>query len=221
MSFEQRMKSALSAGIEKLNETEFVKSVQSGDNTREIYKEYLRYAYHYVRETSSFTPLAARRMDPKHLRVRKWLLEHSSEEMGHELMALRDLERLGEDKEKVQNSKIPVGVTAWASFFHYKVSMANPFCAFGVLYFLEGMAQEMAPKVLVPIVQNLPDSEKKAITFFKEHGELDAEHMKEQEALIFSMKLTKEEEDAMVQTVEEAAELKSFMVNDLMNKLNK
>jgi pyrroloquinoline quinone (PQQ) biosynthesis protein C len=219
MSFEQRMKNALNSGIEQLNSTDFVNSIQSGDSTRDIYKEYLRYAFHYVRETSSFTPLAARRMDPKHLKVRKWLLEHSSEEMGHELMALRDLERLGEDKEEIKSSAIPVGVTSWTSFFHYKVSMANPFCAFGVLYFLEGMAQELAPKVLIPIIKNLPDSEKKAITFFKEHGELDQEHMKEQEALIFSMKLTAEEEDAMVQTVLEAAQIKIFMLNDLMKKI--
>lgn len=219
MTFEQRMKDALSSGIKLLNDTDFIKSIQAGDATREIYKEYLRYAFHYVSETSSFTPLAARRMDSKHLRVRKWLLEHSSEEMGHELMALRDLERLGEDKDITKNSDIPVGVTAWTSFFHYKVSMANPFSAFGVLYFLEGMAQDLAPKVLVPIIQSLPDSEKKAITFFKEHGELDQEHMKEQEALIFAMKLTSEEEDAMVKTVTEAAQIKIFMLNDLMKNI--
>ncbi len=220
MSFEERLDTELEKGIQKLLKTKFYLQISKNENVEKLYTEYLKYAYHYVINTSSFTPLAARRMDPKHLRVRKWLLEHSSDEMGHELMALKDLERLGEDKQQILSSSVPVGVKAWTSFFYYKVTQENPFTAFGVLYFLEGMAQKLAPSLLQNIIKDLPGEKKKAITFFKEHGELDADHMQEQRDLLLSLKLTDQEEVSIIETVREAVEIKIFMIDQITKTAN-
>lgn len=219
MSFRENLDNELKAGIEILKTSDFYKMIIAGKDVEKIYKTYLQYAYHYVVNTSSFTPMAARRMDSKHLKVRRWLLDHSGEEMGHELMALKDLERLGVDRDAVLNSVIPTGVYAWMSFFYYKVVEDNPFTAFGVLYFLEGMAQELAPAILKDIMAALDGDKKKAITFFREHGELDADHLKEQQDLIFSIKLTAEEEKSIIETVKQAASIKKFMLDEITNNL--
>lgn len=219
MSFETTLKNELKNQIIELKKTSFYQMVNDGKDVKQIYTEYLKHAYHFVINSSCFTPLAARRMDPKYLRVRKWILDHSGEEMGHELMALKDLEYLGVNRDEVINSPMPIGVTAWVSFFHYKVTMTNPFNAFGVLYFLEGMAQAMAPEILKPIIESLEGEEKKAITFFREHGELDDEHLKEQESLLFSTKLEKVDEEAILQTVKEAAQIKTFMLETLVKNM--
>lgn len=210
---------ALDQAIDLLKASDFYKQLSAGENARAIYATYLKYAYHYVRLSSSFTPLAARRMDEKHIATRKWILEHSSEELGHELMALRDLEILGFDKESVQNMPVPTGVIAWVSFFHYKVAIDNPFCAFGVLYFLEGMAKKLAPGLLPGIVDSLNDDEKRAIAFFREHGDLDEDHVAEQQEILRRTKTTPEEEAAMVKTITEAGQIKRFMLDQLMQEV--
>lgn len=215
MNFQERLDNALLESIELIKESKFYKDIMNGENVKKYYIEYLKDAYHYVTNSSSFTPLAARRMDSKYLKVRKWILEHSAEEMGHELMALKDLEKFGINRDQVINSRPSIGVTAWVSFFHYKVAIANPFCAFGVLYFLEGMATDLAPKLVSKIIPALNDTEKKAMTFFREHGDLDADHLSEQKDLLTSTKLSPLEEDEIIATIKEAAFLKKFMLDQI------
>lgn len=215
MNFKDRLDQSLVEGINIIKQSKFYTDIMDGKNTKEFYIKYLIDAYHYVLNSSSFTPLAARRMDPKHLKIRKWILEHSAEEMGHELMALKDLEKFKIDRNEVMNSRPSIGVTAWVSFFHYKVAMANPFCAFGVLYFLEGMATELAPKLVPQIMKGLNEDEKKAMTFFKEHGDLDVEHLSEQQEILETAKLTKDEEEEIIQTIKESAIIKRFMLDQI------
>ena len=113
---------------------------------------YLREAFHFVRLTSGFTPLAARRMDPALLELRQWILHHSADEMGHELMARDDLADLGDPPEVTEASRPAPGTLAWVHFFHYQVCVRPPFAALGVLYFLEGMAAGLAMVVSTTIL---------------------------------------------------------------------
>ncbi len=220
MIFEDQMKAALKESITVIEKTQFYQDIINGKNVKKYYIKYLEYAYHYVTLTSSFTPLAARRMDPKYLRIRKWILEHSSEEMGHELMALNDLKKLGKAENEITSQSPPLGVTCWVSYFHYQVAIANPFNAFGVLYFLEGMATDLAPKLVPKVIESLDDKEKKAITFFREHGDLDEDHLAEQEAILFKADLSQEQQDSIIKTVKEAAEIKKFMLDQLVLEFN-
>ena len=216
MSFQDKLDLALKEGIEVIKESKFFQDITNGKNAREYYIRYLKAAYHYVTNSSSFTPLAARRMDSKHLKIRKWILEHSGEEMGHELMALKDLEKFGINRSEIINSTPNIGVTSWVSFFHYKVAIDNPFCAFGVLYFLEGMATELAPIIVKEIIANRSDDEKKGITFFREHGDLDEDHLQEQKDILAKADLTAAEQDAILQTIRESAEIKKFMLDQIV-----
>ena len=217
MSFETRLNDELEKAITLIKECEFMQDFDSGKNVKELYVGYIRSAYHFVVNTSSFTPLAARRMDPKHLKIRKWILEHSAEEMGHELMALKDLERLGLDRDKIIGERPPIGVVMWTSFFHYKVTIDDPFAAFGVLYFLEGLAQSLAPQLLPSIMEALSGEEKKAITFLREHGELDADHLSEQKDLLIKSNLSQSDQDTIIRVIGESAHVKKFLLNDILN----
>src|SRR5690606_10148279 len=117
-------------------------------------------------------PLAARRLDPRFVELRRWILTHSAEELGHERMALRDLVVLGFDEDAIVRSEPLAGTIAWVSFFHYHVAIENPFSALGVLYFLEGMAKALAPRATKMILPALGPNEKAAVSFFREHGTL-------------------------------------------------
>jgi pyrroloquinoline quinone (PQQ) biosynthesis protein C len=214
-----RLDATLSHAVARVRESPFVVELLGGRRTRDAYQAYLREAYHYVRLTSSFTPLAARRMDPEQIKTRQWILRHSAAELGHELMALADLEDLGHARAAVEGSRPGVGTLAWVHFFHYQVTMSPPFSAMGVLYFLEGMAAALAPLVAVEVAKVLGPNERRAVRFFREHGELDSEHIEEQRDVLVRYCLRPEDQEAVRATIEQAGHVKRFMLDKLLESL--
>lgn len=202
--FLEEVEAALEVSVGRLKESPFFRDLTSGRNVRALYAAYLREAYHFVRLTSSFTPLAARRMDPALLELRRWILTHSAEELGHESMALADLQLLGSDPGAIEASAPGPGTVVWVSFFHYHVAMANPFAALGVLYFLEGMAAALAPAALGHVLSALRDGEKRAISFFREHGALDVDHVAQQRALLARFCTEPRDREAVLSAVRNA-----------------
>ncbi len=211
-----RLDAVLDASVKRLEESRFYRDISAGERVRPLYLAYLQEAYHYVRLTSSFTPLAARRMDPELLGLRQWILHHSADEMGHELMALKDLEILGVPKDQVRASQPLAGTWAWVHFFHYQVTQRPPFAAMGVLYFLEGMAAKLAPIVSGKVLAALSGSEKKAITFFREHGTLDTAHTAEQRDMLAKFCKNREDQDVVSETIALASHIKRYMLDELV-----
>ena len=93
------------------------------------------------------------------------------------------------------------GTMAWVSFFHYHVAIEHPFAALGVLYFLEGMAAQLAPVAVKHVLGALGESEKRAVTFFREHGVLDVDHVAEQRALLAKYCTERDCQEAVLRTV--------------------
>jgi pyrroloquinoline quinone (PQQ) biosynthesis protein C len=214
--FLQSLDRELGTSVARLEESAFLRGLADASKARAFYIAYLREAYHFVRLTSSFTPLAARRLDPRFIHLRKWILTHSAEELGHELMALRDLGTLGVDRASVVASEPGPGTIAWVSFFHYHVTIENPFSALGVLYFLEGMAATLAPAATKQIVAALGPSEKGAVTFFREHGTLDVTHREEQRKELERDCLDAEDQAAVLRTVRRAGYVKRLMLDTVV-----
>jgi pyrroloquinoline quinone (PQQ) biosynthesis protein C len=132
------------------------------------------------------------------------------------MMALADLGILGVDRASVESSEPGPGTIAWVSFFHYHVAIENPFCALGVLYFLEGMAKALAPRATKMILQALGPEEKRAVSFFREHGTLDAEHVAEQRRELTRDCLAGEDRAAVLRTVTRAGYVKRLMLDSLV-----
>jgi pyrroloquinoline quinone (PQQ) biosynthesis protein C len=214
-AFLDKLDTHLEASVARIRASPFVQEIMDGPRARELYCAYLREAYHFVRLTSGFTPLAARRMDPNLLELRQWILTHSAEEMGHELMARDDLADLGMPAAELEASEPSPGTWAWVHFFHYQVSVRPPFAALGVLYFLEGMAAAIAPGVAAAVGKALAPEERQAVRFFQEHGELDQKHVSEQRELIARYCEDPADQQVVVETVDQAGYIKRFMLDSL------
>jgi pyrroloquinoline quinone (PQQ) biosynthesis protein C len=213
--FLARLDGTLAASVSRLRASPFVEELLGGPRARDLYRGYLREAYHYVRQTSGFTPLAARRMDPALLELRQWILHHSADEMGHELMARDDLAELGLPAAELEASRPLPGTLAWVHFFHYQVCVRPPFAALGVLFFLEGMAAALAPVVASAIGRALGPAERQAVRFFREHGELDQRHVSEQRELLRRHCVEAADRQVVMETVEQAGHVKRFMLDSL------
>ena len=214
-AFIEELDEHLATAVARIRESDFVNKVVGGERARDLYCGYLREAYHFVRLTSGFTPLAARRMDPALLELRQWILTHSAEEMGHELMARDDLADLGVSPAELEASSPGPGTLAWVHFFHYQVCSRPPFAALGVLYFLEGMAAAVAPGVASAVGKALAPEERQAVRFFREHGELDQRHVSEQRELIARYCEHPADRQVVIETVDQAGHIKRFMLDAL------
>jgi pyrroloquinoline quinone (PQQ) biosynthesis protein C len=159
-------------------------------------------------------------MDPALLELRQWILHHSADEMGHELMARDDLIDLGDPPESIDTSRPAPGTLAWVHFFHYQVCVRPPFAALGVLYFLEGMAAALAPAVAAAVGRALAAHERQATRFFREHGELDKKHVSEQRELIARHCLAAADREVVLDTVAQAGHVKRFMLDSLRESLS-
>jgi tRNA-Thr(GGU) m(6)t(6)A37 methyltransferase TsaA len=206
---------ALAAAVARVRQSPFVAELLGGPRARDLYRAYLREAFHFVRLTSGFTPLAARRMDPALLELRQWILHHSADEMGHELMARDDLADLGDPPEVTDASRPGPGTLAWVQFFHYQVCVRPPFAALGVLYFLEGMSAGLAMVVSTTIARALGPAERSAVRFFREHGELDQKHVREQRELLARHCTVSADQEVVLETVAQAGHVKRFLLDSL------
>jgi pyrroloquinoline quinone (PQQ) biosynthesis protein C len=218
-AFLAALEGEVARGVARIRESTFFSNIVSGVNVREQYVAYLREAYHFVRMSSAFTPLSARRMDPRHFEVRQWILHHSGEELGHERMALADLGVLGVPEEAVTSSAPGPGTVAWVSFFYYQVAVANPFASLGVLFFLESMAAGLAPVAVKHIVSALPERERAARTFLQEHGTLDVRHSDEQRELLRKYCLAADDQRAVLDAAAYAAPIKRFFFDCLAGRV--
>ena len=214
----ERLDVALASSVALLEESAFVKHLMAGEHVLPLYRAYLTQAYHFVRLTSSFTPLSARRMDPDLLELRQWILHHSAHEMGHELMALEDLVLLGMSAEDVRGSQPLAGTWAWVHFFHYEVTNRRPFAAMGVLYFLEGLAAKLAPIVGKQLASVLEGEQRRAVSFVQEHGELDAEHSEEGRDMIARFCTDPADMDEIERSILLGGPIKRFLLDDLVQK---
>ena len=214
-----RLDAALADSVALLEESAFLGHIGRGEHVLPLYRAYLQQAFHFVRLTSSFTPLSARRMDPELLELRQWILHHSAHEMGHELMALSDLEKLGDSPDAVRASEPFAGTWAWVNFFHYQVTEEAPFAAMGVLYFLEGMAAKLAPIVGNQLAGALEGDQRAAITFIQEHGELDAEHSAEGRDMLARFCEDPADQAVVERTIRRAGPIKRFLVDDLVARV--
>lgn len=207
---------ALERAIARLEDSPFMKHLRDGQHVRPLYEAYLKEAYHFVRLTSSYTPLGGRRLDPSMRAFRQWILHHSAHEMGHEDMALNDLVRLGHARADILASKPLAGTVAWQHFFYFQVVERPPLAAMGVLFFLEGMAAKLSPVVVGKILPALEGDAKIAITFVREHGDLDVEHSAELRDMLDRYVRTEEDVAVLVETIEQAGYAKRFLVDVLV-----
>ncbi len=212
----ERLDATLDEGIARLTSSRFVEDIAAGRDVRAHYVNYIRQAYHYVRQTSSFTPLSARRMDAKHLALRQWILHHSAHEIGHALMALADLELPGHPIAQTEATEPLPGTWLWVNFFYYQVSVRPPFAAMGVLYFLEGMAARLAPIIGKQVAAALAPNERAAMSFLREHGELDVEHSEEGKDMLVRFCTDPADQDVVNDTIRLASYAKRAMLDQIV-----
>lgn len=141
-----------------------------------VYAEWLAQTYHFVSHTGRLICSAAGRFSLQDDAFHKMMTSHFREEEDHDVMARKDVEGMG--------FKMPAEwplTKVFVDHLRFEIEHRSPFCIFGRIYFLEGLACEAG----VEILSRLSPSAQKS--FLKLHAEEDISHHAESLKLLQRM----------------------------------
>ncbi len=161
--------------FEQLAAIESIEAVLAGQADLNTYRTYLQNVYAYASHSAEVIALAASRCVRSHPAVSRYLLQHSGEEMGHELWALEDLRALGVDEESVQASRPVPACSSMIAFEYFVAGRQNPVGLFGWLYVLESMGDDLGGLIATAVQVKL-GSGRGGVKFLDGHGIADQEH---------------------------------------------
>jgi len=158
-------------------ETPLAKEIQailtSGD--RQLYALWLIQVAHLTKHTSAHQALVGTRFKEISHIYMKFCYEHALEEVGHELMALQDLKKIGAPATTIDDLPKPLDATEQlTAYLYYVAQHAHPATRLGFSYWAEKC---------YPFIQSLASGAQKSMglsdhqmTFFVSHSRIDEKH---------------------------------------------
>jgi pyrroloquinoline quinone (PQQ) biosynthesis protein C len=139
---------------------------------RELLRQTLSQIVHYTRHNSINQAVAALRASPDDALLLRFVYLHAAEELGHEKLALRDLEALGISREALAP---PLPATDALIHYLYGVALREGAVArLGYSYWAESAYREIEP--LLARVRESLGLDDRALTFFVAHSAIDVRH---------------------------------------------
>ena len=148
--------------------------LQRGDFGIHHYKSILREVFHYTKEDPQMQSLVTVYFRGADRDTVKMFLKHATSEIGHEYLALNDLQSLGVDVSSVAESNPLPATMALTAFPFYQIVFRNPIGYLGYLYFLEFMPTQMGHIYAAALQRaGVPET---ALGFLTEHMSVDQAH---------------------------------------------
>jgi len=173
------------------------------------YAEFLAQTYYYIRHSTRLLAASASRFSQDDQAMHKRFMKHSDEENSHELLAVRDLQKLGyrmEDFRELPQTR---------SFYevqYYKIEHCDPAALLGYILALEVTATHLAPieKKLSGLYG------KECVKLIQVHSDEDPDHV---EKALKSISALKDERVNEIQiNIEQSAILYAQMIDAVKAK---
>jgi hypothetical protein len=137
---------------------------------QEIYAQWLAQTYFFVRHSTSLLGYALPYL--KDDKLRHHFEHHLSEEERHDMLALKDLEKLGKN---IKDYSEFVSTQAFYQSQYYRISFEGATSLLGYILFLEGLAVNWAKDSYL----HIQETHKGSLLFLKVHAEEDPHHLDE------------------------------------------
>jgi pyrroloquinoline quinone (PQQ) biosynthesis protein C len=150
--------------------------VSSGRITRDQYAAILRQIFHQARENPQIQALVTARFRGEDRLLVKTFLRHATSEVGHDELALQDIEALGGDVSRIRKERpMPATFALLASVF-YMIEHHDPVAYLGYLFHLEYTPVQLGSRYMEALERcGIPRA---AMTFLEEHAAVDVSHCK-------------------------------------------
>lgn len=177
------------------------------------YAWFLSQTYYYVCHSTKLLHVAVGRMKQSDKKFYKRFVEHLTEENGHEMIALKDLKKLGFDIKDFP--ELPETRMFWESQY-YKIEHNDPISLLGYIYALEAIASQVCPLIKKELEKYYPND---CHSFIKVHGEDDPEHV--EKALDQIKELPAERLRWVQENFEQSTRSYVHMVNSIIEQSHK
>ncbi|MGE3608234.1 MAG: iron-containing redox enzyme family protein [Bacteriovoracaceae bacterium] len=182
----------------------------SSFKNRDIYADWLSQTYHFVKHSTTLLGYSLPYL--KEADIKRRFEDHMKEEDRHDMIALKDLEKLGYNINQFEE------YSETQAFYHsqyYRIAFEGGTSLLGYILFLEYLAVTWAKDCY----EEIKDSYKGATLFLKVHAEEDPHHVveaikvieklspKEQEAILRNLKFTEEVYGQMMAHILENADV--------------
>lgn len=174
---------------------------------KDVYAEWLAQTYFFVRHSTPLLGFALPHL--KNDELKRHFEHHLGEEERHDLIALKDIERLGRKINEFQEMNL---TKAFYQSQYYRISFENGTSLLGYILLLEGMAVTWGQKMYGEI----KDVHKNSIFFLKVHAEEDPHHL--DGAIDTIMRLSLEEQHLILENLRYSDEIYKGMLNKIILK---
>lgn len=174
---------------------------------KEIYCEWLAQTYFFVRHSTSLLGFAL-----PHLRneeLRHHFEHHLGEEERHDLLLLKDLEKMGR---KITEYQEMVHTQAFYQSQYYRISFEGGTSLLGYILYLEGLAANWAKDSY----EGIKDIHKGSVLFLKVHAEEDPQHL--QEAMKTILSLSEREQEFILNNMKFTETIYHQMIENMVAK---
>jgi len=186
--------------------------IETGKLTIPNYKGYLRETYHYTGVNPQTQAFATMFFDKEKRLTIKDFLNHAVDEISHDVMALNDLENLGEDRADIVKTRPAPQTMAFSALPFYSLLFRNPLSYLGHIFHLEFLATMKGEGLLKQLLKmGIPPA---GLTFISEHAEIDPKHNELMKNYIEQLVGTEDDLEAVIYGAEIACKTYSLMVSE-------
>lgn len=135
------------------------------------YALWLRQTHYFVENSTRLVALTGARFPTERNDLHRRFLQHCGEEMGHEVLLVRDIKSLGIE---FNSLKVYPETKALYQTQHYWIERVDPISFYGYLLYLEGLAANHARHAIERISKSHGADK---LTFLKLHADEDEDHL--------------------------------------------
>lgn len=195
---------------EMIRQRPLLRAIDENRISRRLYAMYMVETYHYTAHNARNQALVGVRPEIS-APYMKFCLEHASEEVGHEKMALHDILSMG-----LRGTEVPLPAplleTELLMSYVYWVSLTgNPLQRLGYSYWAESCYRYINP--LIAKLRTHLKLESAQLTFFIAHSDIDAGHFEEVKAIIRRTCRTQADLEAVTRVMENTLDLTANMLD--------
>lgn len=168
---------------QRLEATPLIRKLTRGRFERADYHAFLINLRQQVKDGALWMSRAASNVGESHLELRSTLMRHAVTEHRDFRLLEADFVAAGGELETIRSAPKNVGSEALSAWMFHEASRPDPFGLLGAMFVIEGLGSMKAAPWGRKVKERLelPDE---AVRFLLYHGENDAEHMREFEAML-------------------------------------
>jgi pyrroloquinoline quinone (PQQ) biosynthesis protein C len=182
----------------------------AGRITPQHYAEVLRQIYYQTRENPQIQACATAWFRGHQRAAVAPFLKHAAQEIGHDQLALADLQAMGLDTAELPRRQPLPTTTAVTAFAYYQIQHLNPVGYLGYLFFLEFMPTSSGGAYVELFRRaGVPDS---AFGFIREHQTVDVAHNRLMQRYVADLVTTEADLESVRYALATTAQLYTAMI---------